>query len=86
MAGVVREAPARAPSLLVIEDEPGIVDFLRRGLEAEGFAGGGGARRRSRASASRSGELRRVVLDLMLPGRSGMEVLASLRKAKPACR
>ena len=27
-----------ASVLLVIEDEPGIVDFVRRGLEAEGFA------------------------------------------------
>ncbi len=24
--------------VLLIEDEPGIVDFVRRGLEAEGFA------------------------------------------------
>jgi len=24
-------------SVLLIEDEPGIVDFVRRGLEAEGF-------------------------------------------------
>ena len=29
--------PALAPSILVVEDEPGIVDFLKRGLQAEGF-------------------------------------------------
>ena len=34
----VRAGEALAPSrVLLIEDEPGIVDFLRRGLTAEGF-------------------------------------------------
>ena len=28
---------AAAARVLVVEDEPGIVDFVRRGLEAEGF-------------------------------------------------
>lgn len=74
---------AMAPVILVIEDEPGIVDFLRRGLEAEGFRveaeldGAEGERR-----ALRDG-FDMVVLDLMLPGRSGLEVLASLQRAKP---
>ena len=26
------------PAILLIEDEPGIVDFVTRGLQAEGFA------------------------------------------------
>ena len=74
------------PSILLVEDEPGIVDFVRRGMEAEGFAvqaehdGLAGERRALRESFDA------VVLDLMLPGRSGMEVLASLRAAKPTCR
>ncbi|MGH2911455.1 MAG: winged helix-turn-helix domain-containing protein [Solirubrobacteraceae bacterium] len=29
--------PALAPSILLVEDEPGIVDFLKRGLQVEGF-------------------------------------------------
>jgi DNA-binding response OmpR family regulator len=72
--------PAR---LLVIEDEPGIVDFVRRGLESEGFAvetaldGVEGERLALR------GGFDAVVLDLMLPGRDGSEVLASLRRAMP---
>jgi DNA-binding response OmpR family regulator len=79
-------APAGAPAgsqVLVIEDEPGIVDFLRRGLEAEGF-------RVQAETDGLSGQARAlrdsvdvVVLDLMLPGRSGLDVLDSLRAAKP---
>jgi DNA-binding response OmpR family regulator len=72
--------PAR---ILLIEDEPGIVDFVRRGLEAERLQvhaeldGAAGERRALRESFDV------VVLDLMLPGRGGMEVLAALRVAKP---
>ena len=74
---------ALAPSILLVEDEPGIVDFLSRGLRAEGFTvetatdGEEGERRALRESFDM------VVLDLMLPRRGGMEVLASLRRTKP---
>jgi DNA-binding response OmpR family regulator len=74
---------AMAPSILLIEDEPGIVDFVRRGMETEGFAvqaehdGAEGERRALREHFDA------VVLDLMLPGRGGMEVLDALRAAKP---
>jgi two-component system OmpR family response regulator len=74
---------AMPPAILLIEDEPGIVDFVRRGLEAEGFRvqaehdGAQGERRALQESFDA------VVLDLMLPSRSGMEVLAALRRAKP---
>jgi two-component system OmpR family response regulator len=70
--------------VLVIEDEPGIVDFVARGLEAEGFEvetvldGAEGERLALR------GGFDAIVLDLMLPGRSGMEVLASVRTAMPS--
>jgi DNA-binding response OmpR family regulator len=79
----VAQDRALAPSILLVEDEPGIVDFLGRGLRAEGFvveaAGDGeeGERRALRESFDM------VVLDLMLPRRGGMEVLASLRASKP---
>ncbi len=75
--------PAFAPSILLVEDEPGIVDFLKRGLRAEGFFveaaldGIEGERRALRESFDM------VVLDLMLPGVGGLEVLAKLRQEKP---
>jgi two-component system OmpR family response regulator len=69
--------------LLVIEDEAGISDFLRRGLAAEGFAVEVAEDGLSGEQAALNGSVDLVVLDLMLPGRSGLEVLASLRSAKP---
>ncbi|HEY7953296.1 MAG TPA: response regulator transcription factor [Solirubrobacteraceae bacterium] len=71
------------PAVLIIEDEPGIVDFLQRGLRAAGFSvhsatdGAEGERRALTESFDA------IVLDLMLPARSGMEVLATLQRAKP---
>jgi DNA-binding response OmpR family regulator len=70
-------------SILVVEDEPAIVDFLVRGLRAEGFAvesatdGIEGTRR------ALSGGVDLVVLDMMLPGRSGAELLMTVHEARP---
>jgi DNA-binding response OmpR family regulator len=69
--------------ILVIEDEPGIVDFLERGLRAQGFDVISATDGVSGAAAALSENVDLVVLDLMLPGRSGMDVLASLHDAKP---
>jgi DNA-binding response OmpR family regulator len=70
--------------ILVVEDETGIADFLARGLEAEGYgvtvAADGTAG--ERLALSPGTDL--VLLDRMLPGRDGIEVLASIRRAKPA--
>jgi DNA-binding response OmpR family regulator len=78
------QASTTAPSILLIEDEPGIVDFVRRGMEAEGFAVQ--AEHDGLAGEARAlGEgFDVVVLDMMLPGKGGMEVLGALRAAKPA--
>lgn len=73
-----------AARVLVVEDEPGIVDFLRRGLEANGFCGASRPRRDRGRAVGVERELRcEIVLDLMLPSRSGLETLASVRSAKP---
>jgi DNA-binding response OmpR family regulator len=69
--------------ILVIEDEPGIVDFLERGLGAQGFDVMSATDGTAGAAAALNQDVDLVVLDLMLPGRSGLEVLAQLHEAKP---
>jgi len=74
---------AKTATVLVIEDEPGIVDFLRRGLQAEGFAVESALDGLSGERLALDGSWDAIVLDLMLPGRDGLDILASLREAKP---
>ncbi len=69
--------------ILVIEDEPGIVDFLERGLEADGFVVRAALDGISGADVALGEHIDLVILDMMLPGRSGLDVLAQLREAKP---
>jgi DNA-binding response OmpR family regulator len=70
--------------ILVIEDEPRILAFVRRGLEAQGFvvdAAGDGATGLRRVS-DRHYDL--IVLDLLLPGLDGLAVLRELSRREPA--
>jgi DNA-binding response OmpR family regulator len=69
--------------ILVIEDEPGIVDFLERGLRAQGFDVVSATDGASGTAIALNQGVELVVLDLMLPGRSGLDVLATLHDAKP---
>jgi DNA-binding response OmpR family regulator len=69
--------------ILVIEDEPGIVDFLERGLRGQGFDVISEQDGAAGSVTALNQEVDLVVLDLMLPGRSGLDVLATLRDAKP---
>jgi DNA-binding response OmpR family regulator len=70
--------------ILVIEDEPGIVDFLERGLTAYGFRVDSALDGVTGTERALGEPFDLVVLDLMLPGRSGLEVLELLHEAKPA--
>ena len=70
-------------SILIIEDEPGIVDFLERGLRAQGFDVISSTDGVNGAVTAQNEDVDLVVLDLMLPGRSGLDVLTALHEAKP---
>jgi two-component system, OmpR family, response regulator len=74
----------RMEQILVVEDEAGIVDFLERGLSAEGFGVISALDGNEGLELALRDDIDLVVLDLMLPERSGMEVLAALRETKPA--
>jgi DNA-binding response OmpR family regulator len=69
--------------ILVIEDEPGIVDFLERGLSAQGFEAISALDGDAGLDRALGEDVDLVVLDMLLPGRSGIEVLERLREAKP---
>ena len=69
--------------ILVIEDEPRILAFVSRGLEAEGFtvdAAGDGPNGLRHAVL---GDYDLVVLDLLLPGLDGLAVLRGLQERRP---
>ncbi len=69
--------------VLVVEDEPGIRDFLSRGLANAGFLMTVAADGIAGEQLALSETFDAIVLDLMLPGRSGLEVLASVHRGKP---
>lgn len=75
------EEPATAPSVLIVDDEEGIRNFLSRSLERRGW----------RVTATGSAEeaalhLERhcvdlIILDIALPGQSGLDWLKELQAA-----
>jgi len=65
--------------VLLVDDEERMVAALRRGLTAEGFAVDSAADGTDGLRRARSGDFDAVVLDVMLPGLSGYEVVRRLR-------
>jgi two-component system response regulator RegX3 len=68
-------------TILVVDDDPGILDVVRYALEREGYAV-----RTAADVAEAEAELERnvdlVVLDIMLPGGSGVDLCRRLRAAR----
>jgi DNA-binding response OmpR family regulator len=69
--------------LLLIEDDPRIREIVERGLGARGFVVTSAADGPSGVELARKLEVDLLLLDLVLPGRSGLEVLQDVRAAKP---
>jgi DNA-binding response OmpR family regulator len=69
--------------ILVVEDEAGIADFLERGLRAEGYGVTVAADGEAGARLALEPEIDLVVLDRMLPGIDGIEVLERVRRTRP---
>lgn len=68
--------------MLVIEDDDRIADFLIRALKAEGHNVTRLDSGREVVSVVRNGDFEFILLDLMLPGTSGLEVCQELRFRK----
>jgi two-component system copper resistance phosphate regulon response regulator CusR len=68
-------------NLLVVQEEPPVASFIKRGLEAEGFVVRTACDGAEGLEMSRSADLDLIVLDLVLPTVTGEEILARLRAA-----
>jgi two-component system, OmpR family, alkaline phosphatase synthesis response regulator PhoP len=67
--------------ILLVDDEPAIVETVRAYLEAEGYAVQTASDGPEALTLARSFHPDVIVLDLMLPGLDGLEVLRRLRQA-----
>jgi heavy metal response regulator len=70
--------------ILVVEDEAKVASFIRRALEEESYAVDVCADGARGLDLARAGCYDLVILDLMLPGMPGLEVLRTLRKEQIA--
>ena len=68
--------------ILVVEDEAKVGSFIRRALEEESYAVDLCADGATGLDLARNNSYDLIVLDVMLPGMSGLQVLETLRKEK----
>lgn len=69
--------------VLVIEDERTLAGFIEQSLRSEGYAVGVRHDGPAGEAAALTGDYALVLLDLTLPGRDGVDVLAALRTRLP---
>lgn len=68
------------PRVLVVEDEPTVLDSIAYALEVEGFDVMTAATGRAGLEQARTGNPVLVILDVMLPESSGLDVCRQIRK------
>jgi len=69
--------------ILVVEDERSIADFIERGLRSEGYAVTSVHDGETAETEALTGDFGLVLLDVLLPGKNGLEVLKSIRGRQP---
>jgi DNA-binding response OmpR family regulator len=70
--------------VVVVEDEPAIADFVTRGLRRAGYEVEHAADGPAGERLILQGDADIAILDLMLPGRDGLDVLRNVRKVRPS--
>ena len=71
------------PKVLVVDDDANITAFLKRALAYEGYQVETAADGPAALAAARDNPPDLVILDVMLPGLDGVEVLRRLRAGEP---
>ena len=66
--------------ILIIEDETGILNFLKQGLEEESYAVDTASDGKTGLDMALTGEYDLLLIDWMLPGKSGVEICREFRK------
>ncbi|MDD5426037.1 MAG: response regulator transcription factor [candidate division Zixibacteria bacterium] len=66
--------------ILIVEDEENIADGLRLNLEAEGYETAVAGDGNKALNLWRQGDFDLILLDIMLPGKDGLEVCRTIRK------
>jgi PAS domain S-box-containing protein len=78
-------AAADAPLVLVVDDDPAVVDLVSRSLVREGYRVRAAANGRDALALARELQPRLITLDVMMPSMDGWSVLTAL-KADPGTR
>ena len=68
--------------ILVVEDDPKILSFVRKGLDEQGFTVDTSADGNRGLQLASSAAYDAIVLDIMLPGRDGLSIVRALREQK----
>ena len=69
--------------ILVVEDERALADFIGKALEADGYAVSLCHDGPSGEAAALTGDYALVILDVLLPGKDGLQVLRAIRAREP---
>ncbi len=70
--------------ILVVEDERPIAEFVQRGLEAEGYSVSCAYDGEEGLALARTGDYALIILDVLLPKLSGLEVIKTIRDGDEA--
>ncbi len=69
--------------ILIIEDEPRVASFIKEGLEEKGYETAVAYDGISGEEAALEEDIGLVILDLIIPGKSGIEVCRSVKTLRP---
>ena len=69
--------------ILIVEDEKKVANFIRKGLQQEGYAADIAQDGEEALESAMAFDYDAMVLDLMLPRKTGLDVLRTIRTTKP---